>query len=354
MNLLLRPPTEAVSVEAKSKTKKAFGIAAQRLQGLSAKQRNANEAFQKAQSAAHEFSDKNRKGLQDEIERRERNVLNLTVRRVEKNAEIRRNGLLLKKADEQAHPALEAKLKTLHLELEKLEAEIPTENDVIAELQRRLRSAVSPKKQKLVDTVFTQRKAELDTANQQVAGADAEYKRLEGILSDLQADLCQRELLEFIRGKRYGHTPRKLANGIAGLPTINCRQSAVRCAKIPYTWEPDYTIFEFVEKTWRRREPLQSKAQQVLNLFRNAIAALPRTLLGHPGQDGKRKRLDNYFRSDLCEKWFYLKQAIQDAVRAYTHPDQVPYLIEARFKENVSKPRTAADELIAAQDALTI
>ncbi|HLW82003.1 MAG TPA: hypothetical protein VKS20_08180 [Candidatus Acidoferrales bacterium] len=71
-------------------------------------------------------------------------------------------------------------------------------------------------------------------------------------------------------------------------------------------------------------------------------------------QDGSRKKIKNAFRKYLCDNWFYLKQAIQEGVRAYTHPDQVPFLITAKFKENIAKPRTGVDELLAAHGALKI
>lgn len=353
LNLFLRPATKTVSAGAKQDTKKALGATVPRMYEANDVQRKAAENFQKVESVALEFSDQNRQHLQSEIERRKENITSLKIKMSNTKAEIRRKELLQKETEQRNCASLEDELKSLRSELEGIEIETSTENNHIGKVEERLRAA-TPEKRKLVNTAYAQRKAELDAANQQVSELNAEYNKLEGILSDQQADFCQRELLKFIRGKRYSHTPRKLANAIAGLPVISCRQSATRCAKIPYTWKPDYSFFEFAEETWRGRIPSQSKPEQILDLFRNAIAALPRTLLGQPAEDGTRKRFDNYFRSDLCGKWLYLKQAIQDALRAYTHPDQVPYLITARFKENVAKPRTAVDELLAAQEKLEL
>lgn len=352
LNLLLRPTAAEGFAGPIHKTKKKLGLCGDRLPRTYEKQRKAREAFQKAEWAVLELSEKTQQHLQAEIERRNEGIRELKIKISDKNAEIRRKQLRLKNANQQDRASLEAELKSIKAELEKIEMGISTENGVIAEIERRL-GAITPVKRKLADKVYAERKSELDAANQEASDEAKEYKELEGILSDLQADYCQRELVKFICGKRYSHTPRKLANAIAGLPTISCRQSATRCAQIPYAWEPNYPIFEFVQKTWRQRDP-QPKIKQTLDLFCTAIAALPRTLLGHPGQNGKRKRFDNYFRRELCEKWFYLRNAINEALRAYTHPDQVPYLITAKFKENIAKPRTAADELLADREKLEV
>jgi hypothetical protein len=352
LNLLLRPTVAQVFAGAIRETKKKLGVCGERLPGVYERQRRAREAFQKAEWAALEVSDQNQQQLQAEIKRRKGAIRELKIKISDKNAEIRRKELLVKNAEQQNRPSLEDELKSLKSELEKIEMDISTENEQIAQIEDRLR-AITPEKRKLADKVYAKRKSELDTANQEASEVTKEYNELQEMLSDQQAHYCQRELLTFIRGKRYGHTSRKLASAIAGLPQISCRQSAARCAKVPYAWEPNCSIFEFVQKTWRQRDP-QPNAEQSLDLFRTAIAALPKTLLSQAAQDGSRCRIDNYFRNDLCDKWFYLKQAIKDAVLAYTHPDQVPYLITAKFNENIAKPRTAVDELIATQDKLEL
>ena len=354
LNLLLRTTVAEVLAGAIQETRKKLGLCGERLPGVYERQRKAREAFQKAEWAVLELSEKTRQHLRAEIERRNENIRELKIKISDKKAEIRRKELALKNASQQDRPSVEAELKSIESELEKIEAEILAENDALVEIKKRLR-AVTPEKQKLADKVYAECQSERDAADQEASEAAKERKELEESLANQQAHYCQHELLKFIRGRRYSHASRKLANAIAGLPDISCRQSAMRCAKIPYTWKPDYSFFEFAEETWRGRIPSQSKPEQILDLFRNAIAALPRTLLGQPGQDGKRKKLDNYFRSDLCGKWLYLKQAIQDALRAtYTLPDKFPYLITAKFKDITAKPRTAADELFAAQDKLEV
>jgi len=354
LSLLLRPTAEAAIAGAVQETKKKLGLAVQRLDEASERQRKATEAFQKAEWAALEFSNRTRQQFQDEIERRKGNVVrDLKIKMSDKNAEIRRQELLLEKAPQQNRPSLEAKLKSIKSELEKIRMEISAENNTVKQIEDRLRAA-TPGKRKAVGKVYWERKAEREDANQEVSDMYKERKKLEEMLSDQQAHYCQHQLLKFIRGKRYGHTPRKLANALAGLPDISCRQSASRCAKLSYTWGPNYTVFDFVEEKWRRRDPLQSKAEQILDLFRNALAELPRTVLVQTDESQRKKRVDNYLRRDLSEKWFYLKQAIQEALRAYTNPAQVPYLISARFKENLAKPRTAVDELLADQEKLEV
>src|SRR5208282_2055373 len=66
--------------------------------------------------------------------------------------------------------------------------------------------------------------------------AAKEEQRLAEQFQNQEAYYCRQQLFAFIRAKktRYARdNPRSLANAIAALPYITCRQSAARCAKLP-------------------------------------------------------------------------------------------------------------------------
>jgi len=226
-------------------------------------------------------------------------------------------------------------------------AECTEEPKVIAQMQERV-SAITPERRRQVADILVARRAALAPLERAALDAKGELERTETKLRNQEAFFSQAALLNHIRGKRYSHTPRKLANAVAGLPEMNCRRSATRCAKLPYTWSPNmaYLLFLFLEKVWRSRHP--GEPAPAAQLFRAAIAQLPRMRLV-PGVG----RRENYFRRYVEENWAYLKPAIEDAVPASKHPSEVPFRIVTLFQENVGKPRTQADILFAEQQRLS-
>jgi hypothetical protein len=247
--------------------------------------------------------------------------------------------------------ALQAQIRSLGFELQRIETEYSEEKRILKQIQDRLH-AITPARQKMATEILGQHEVMLDAMEKAAAEARRKWEELEKRLADQEAHYCRTELLKFTRDRRYAHNPRNLANALAGLPYLGCRRSAARCAKLPYTYEPYvmYRVFEFIEQVWRLRSVANSAAR--LQLFRAAIAKLPRYVLVRIEGQQKRKRMENYFRRYLEENWAYLKEAIEYVLREYQHPGRVPYLIKAGFHANLSKPRTQADIFFAQQERL--
>jgi hypothetical protein len=242
---------------------------------------------------------------------------------------------------------MKAELESCKAERDKTAAESAEEPKVITQIQERV-SAITPERRRQVANILVARRAALAPLEQAARDAKGAIERAETKLRNQEAFFSQAALLDHIQSKRYSHTPRKLANAVAGLPEMNCRRSAARCAKLPYTWGPNmaYLLFLFLEKVWRSRQPGEPKPP--VQLFRAAIAQLPRMRLV-PGVG----RRENYFRCYVGENWAYLKPAIEDAIPASKHPSEVPFRIATLFQENVGKPRTQADILFAEQQRLS-
>lgn len=199
-----------------------------------------------------------------------------------------------------------------------------------------------------------ERLATLATYALKLNEAKGKREELEKKHANYVACFCQEELLKLIKQKRYARTPRKIANALAGLPIMSCRQSALRCSRHQYTWEPalTYQVFEFLESTWKLRDP--EPAISRLELFERAIRQLLRFKLVKTDQENQKVRRENNLRTHLGENWFYVRKAIQDSVQLASHPGEVPFLIHSKFREYLAKPRSASDILLAEEARLTL
>ena len=345
--MFLRPSLEAAHSSAIRETKRRVAQALTRLRETEESRNSQVESLKQVEGAAFEFSAEHEEGLLHEVLRRKENLRQIKIRLSVQKGEVRKKELALERAGLEDQPRLKAALESSKVERTKMEAECTEEPKVITQIQERL-NAITPEGRTQVADILAGRRAALAPLEQAALDAKGELERAERKLRNQEAFFSQAALVDHIRSKRYSHTPRKLANALAGLPEMNCRRSAARCAKLPYTWGPDmaYTLFLFIDKVWRSRQPGRPKPPA--QLFRAAIAQLPR-LRVVPGFG----RQENYIRRYIGENWAYLKPAIEDAIPASKHPSEVPFRIVTLFQENVGKPRTQADILFAEQQKLT-
>ncbi len=345
--MFVRPSLEAAHSSAIRETKKEVARALSRLEETEKGRNTQAESLKQAEAAAFEFSEGHEEGLLKEVQRRKENLRQMKIRLSVQKGEIRKKELVLERAGPQDQPRLKAELESCRAERDKMAAECTEEPKVITQIQERV-SAITLERRRQIADILVARRAAFAPLEQAALDAKGELERTETKLRNQEAFFSQAALLNHIRGKRYSHTPRKLANAVAGLPEMNCRRSAARCAKLPYTWGPNmaYLLFLFLEKVWRSRHP--GEPASPAQLFRAAIAQLPRMRLV-PGLG----RRENYFRRYVEENWAYLKPAIEDAVPASKHPSEVPFRIATLFQENIGKPRTQADILFAEQQRLS-
>ena len=345
----LRDSTERTGRAAFRRINKEYFAAALKESEIEKKLNDQRTLVQGARSAVFELSTKNRKHLKEQIGWRNENIREIAIRLSNERAETRKAELALKKTIEQDREALARQSNSQKFECDKIENELTTEKGIVRGLETRV-AAITAVRRKAAATILGERNESLLSIERQALDARTTSANLWKRLLDQQAYFCRAELLEFIRpkkGKRkkYAHNARNLANGLAGLPVMTCGQSAKRCAKYPYKIAPGWTaqLFEFLDRTWRRADPRSRKSS--LKLFQEAIARLPKTQIVRV--DGKGRKIENDFRQHLEDNWPYLKPAIEYGVRESKHPNEVPYRIAAKFQENWSKPRTAADILFA-------
>jgi hypothetical protein len=150
-------------------------------------------------------------------------------------------------------------------------------------------------------------------------------KRLEDRLADQEASFAQNELLSFIRYDKYAHTPRNLAQAMAGLPKIGCWHSFQLCEKFPSPfwpkgerekWPLHYRIFEVIEECWNLQQ--RDHSQELPDLLLSRIQAIPRS-----------EFLGQYLRKN----WRFLRQAVNETPLAKLPSQAVPYRVLGKLKE---------------------
>jgi hypothetical protein len=113
-----------------------------------------------------------------------------------------------------------------------------------------------------------------------------------------------------------------------------------------------YETFLFIDKVWRYRESTRDLTEQ----FRNAVLGLP-TKVRIDAEIIARYKLkdktrDNPLRAFLAKYWRFLRLAVSRVVRHRLHPGVAPYAIMRRFFDNLGRPRTAEDLVIAEIETL--
>jgi hypothetical protein len=298
------------------------------------------------------------------VEFRKTNIRYLKIQITNLKGQIQAIKLKFEKLEPAKQESLQPQLDALVGEgLRKVEIDYSGEQQILSQVMERL-SAITPERKKNTARVIKERRAEAHAAKEKFTEAQREYQALEKRVRDQEAHYYRKELLNFIRlernrrtgrlTRRYAYNPRNLANALAGLPRMNCRRSATRLAKHPYSWEPStiYKVFEFLERL--QRERVLSNPDAAIEIVPVRINELPKT---EPIPEVYRdrtdkKRRENFLRRYLQENWAFLKPAIEYGMRSGKHPGQVPYLITAKFQGNLAKPRSQADILFAEQERL--
>lgn len=219
-----------------------------------------------------------------------------------------------------------------------------------------------------IEPIFSQRRADYETAEMNLKGIEKEEKDTEAKLADQEAGFAQRELLKFIRSSKYAHNPLNLANAMAG---IRCHtsgairvyagswQSHARCSKLECAIWPthQYQRFEIIRSIWTRRHRYSQLS--AVELFRQEIPKLPKITESQAQRYAtqmtmaEKKRIVNGFvRDNLIAEFRHLRLAIEDSMRQRHHPERAPFLILARFAKNLGLPGNAVERVLAASERL--
>jgi len=184
---------------------------------------------------------------------------------------------------------------------------------------------------------------ECETRDATLASAQHEYNRhlqrdreVSQRLADEEAHFAQSELLRFILSLRYSLVPMNLANAMAGLPYIGCRQSFKRCGH----WESSagntaaYKIFKIIRAGVRCCSTSTDAILEYVERF----------LREHTIKN-------DFAASELRANWYYVKKAVGSLREGTQSVDELPYRITAAYHRFASHP-TAVDVLFQEEQQL--
>jgi len=202
------------------------------------------------------------------------------------------------------------------------------------------------------------RKGELEQLERALTAANERRDSLQRELQERAAFFAQNEMLGFVREKRYELSPRNLARALAGMPYMRWRQSIVRCKKIPCKMAISINYLAFRGISWILRRDRPEKAGETVQLLREAIPKLPMQLFKKeanpklPKWRDRARKLAESAQTFLKENWPHLKTAIEDQWEHCLPSRKLPYELTASFIRNMSRPTTALDRILAAQDRI--
>ncbi len=195
------------------------------------------------------------------------------------------------------------------------------------------------------------RQSRLLAVRKELHSATELEQELEKQLAEQEVSFCQNELLRILRERRCARNPLRLANAIAGLPSLiaalpslTARVSYERCSKIKCRHWPkiDFQVFQKIESIWNLR--VRYRGLPIVELFRQEIRKLPRT--------SRRNKSPNLVRLRLADNFGVLKSAIEKTLESGIEPDRVPFVITSYFDKNRETPTTALTRTLAASERI--
>lgn len=203
-------------------------------------------------------------------------------------------------------------------------------------VQRVSRPELSASELLIIENELTERARVLEEAEQEMAAIENLRLTLEARLQDGEAYFARHELTDFCTSKRYEITPLSTANAIAGLPYIGWRQSMKRCKpeKCPIADGLYYQVFKLVCRIVRATE----RRQQVLIRVETWLRS---------------KTQETWTVLHLRENWYYLRRAIEAALKGRVPPKQLPFVIVSEYQGRIKQP-SAADYVLAENERILV
>lgn len=188
------------------------------------------------------------------------------------------------------------------------------------------------------------RQSTLLAARKELRSAEELEQTLQKQLAEQEASFAQEELVRILVKRRCARNPLKLANAMAGLPYLTARVSYDRCSKIKCGVWPkfDFQVFQKIESIWNSRD--RYRGLSIVELYRQEIKKLPRTL--------RRNKAENYLRKRLGEDFGCLKLAIERGLELGVDPAGMPFVITSNFDKNRGAPTTALSRTLAASERI--
>jgi hypothetical protein len=280
--------------------------------------------------------------LENDLMRRKENIRAIKIAISSQKGNIRKAQLQSEGKPSESEP----KVPALERALNSLQRDLAADEDVCRNLEKRIRS-ITKEARRIVAEETVRQKGTLDSLEQELRKADVECRKLETTLLDQEAFFFRSQLLDFIKKADYEFTPRNVANAIAGLPYITSRRSAELCStmKSKIALSGSYELLMFISSVWKRYDT--SANLTVTDWFKLKIIELPRHKIIN------KKKMDNYFRTNLAGKWFFLRRALVIFQRSKLPPGFVPYAITREFLGQSVTPESPADSILAANNKIT-
>ena len=154
-----------------------------------------------------------------------------------------------------------------------------------------------------------------------------------------EAYVCQSQLLHHIHSKRGRIQPRKLANALAGLPTMNWRQSQTRCRKFPIkTLQKDFN-YQVLERILK-----------IAKCFPTPITTVsPKSISDALRKMGNRRRADMHF---LGEYWRDFRLTLEEASNGHLNESSLPFAVVSRFLKRARSPKSRSERFLAESERL--
>lgn len=352
---VLRLSSEPATAAQLALTRTKLGNANKELYKKTEECRVAAEHYEDCDRMAFVLSEEFKRRLDTDLASRLENVRSIKIQITNLTGKI--HGMELRR--KRAGQSLETEeLSKLRDELCKLEKDREADEKVCHQLKDRI-ATITPDNRKIVTEELAKRKQSFDAAKQARDSANIEQETILQTLLNQEAFYFRQQILDFICESRYGLTPRNLANAIAGLPYVTSRRSAEICAKLENDLEPfrNYRVFLFVKQVLNRHQKQGRIA--LIQLFEREIRDLPKFVLAGRSPDavGKnkatRKKRPNDFRAYLAENWYYLKRAIKEGLRQKLDASDVPYVVTAKYLEDLESPETPVEPILAGKDRIT-
>jgi hypothetical protein len=300
------------------------------------------ERFAQARRAVYEASQKHRQQLKEEITRRIGNRGQLKAERDAKERSLAAAQRKLNEANPNQREAANVELSKSQADFEKCKESLRVEENIISGLKESLALAtkanwsLARKEKRKCVRQLKELKAE---RKRQSIEAD----RLDTLYRDQAAGFSRQDFLRFLSQKRAHHNPRQLAKAVAGLPEMGCRESFAKNRNhlFPSEYHLNCRVFEVIDRAWSKRDRHNSRLG---DLLQREISRLPKTKVVNG------KRVPNYLRQFLHEKRADLDWVIEHCVKVIPrpHPGEMPYIVTAKFLENLSRPRTSLERVLSA------
>jgi hypothetical protein len=188
------------------------------------------------------------------------------------------------------------------------------------------------------------RQLKLLVVRKELRSATELEQTLEKQLAEQQVAFAQEQLVRILREGRCARNPLRLANAMAGLPSLTARVSYQRCSRIKCTSWPniDFQVFRKIESIWISRHRYHDLS--IVDLYRQEISKLPRM--------SRRNKFPNFLRTRLAENFGSLKLAIETSLNSGIEVDRIPFVVTSHFDKNREAPTTALTRTLAATERI--